>query len=128
MADFVRETLTPKQEKAVAALVVSKTVEEASQRAGVSVRSLYRWMHEDPTFQVEWRHARRAALDSGIAALQSGVAEAVQVLREALGERNVHARIRAAIALVEHGLGAHQAFELDQRIKALEEQAGEHTW
>ena len=80
-------------------------------------------------FATAWHSARREALDAGIAALQSGVSEAVQTLREALGERNVHARIRAALGLLEYGLAAHQSFELDARIKALEEQGGEvNTW
>ena len=125
MAEAVRETLTPKQERAIAALITSKTLEEAAQRAGVSPRTLYRWQHEDPLFQVEWRSARRAALDAGLAALQSGVGEAVQVLRESLKERNPHVRIRAALGLLEHGLAANAQLELEARLKALEEQDAE---
>ena len=125
MAEAVRETLTPKQERAIAALITSKTLEEAAQRAGVSPRTLYRWQHEDPLFQVEWRSARRAALDAGLAALQSGVGEAVQVLRESLKERNPHVRIRAALGLLEHGLAANAQLELEARLKALEEQGAE---
>ena len=125
MAEAVRETLTPKQERAIAALITSKTLEEAAQRAGVSPRTLYRWQHEDPLFQVEWRSARRAALDAGLAALQSGVGEAVQVLRESLKERNPHVRIRAALGLLEHGLAANAQLDLEARLKALEEQDAE---
>ena len=129
MAEAVREILTPKQERAIAALITSKTLEEAAQRAGVSPRTLYRWQHEDPLFQVEWRSARRAALDAGLAALQSGVGEAVQVLRESLKERNPHVRIRAALGLLEHGLAANAQLELEARLKALEEQdAGTVSW
>src|SRR5215217_4167043 len=125
MASDVREHLTARQEKAVAALITSKTVEEAAAKAGVSPRTLYRWQHEDPLFQAEWRSRRRAALDTAIASLQSGCIEAVEVLRGALGERNVHARIRAALGLLEHGLAANAQFELDQRLRALEEQTAE---
>src|SRR5215216_5607143 len=130
MANDVREHLTPKQEKAVVALIASKTVEEAAGKAGVSPRTLYRWQHEDPLFQAEWRSQRRAALDSAIASLQSGCIEAAEVLREALGERNVHARIRAALGLLEYGLAANAQFELDERLRALEEASdqGEPRW
>src|SRR5215213_5973503 len=115
MTEIAREHLSAKQEKAVAALIVSKTIEEAAERAGVSPKTLYRWRTEDPLFATAWHSARREALDAGIAALQSGVSEAVQVLRESLKERNPHVRIRAALGLIEHGLAAHASFELDER-------------
>jgi len=81
-------------------------------------------------FQTEYRHARRAALDSAIAGLQAGAAEAVTTLRDALSDRSVNVRVRAALGILEHSLAAHQAFELNERLKALEEQAGEGspTW
>src|SRR5215213_9948120 len=119
MTQTVREHLTPRQEKAVAALITSKTLEEAAQKSGVSPKTLYRWRYEDPLFETEYRYARRQALDDGIAALQCGISESVQVLRECLKERNPHVRIRAALGLIEHGLAAHQSFELEQRIKQL---------
>jgi hypothetical protein len=46
-------------------------------------------------------------------------------LRECLKERNPHVRIRAALGLCEYGLQAHQAYELDARIRVLEEQGEE---
>jgi len=130
MTQSVRETLTARQEKAVVALITSKSLEEAAQKSGVSPKTLYRWRHEDPLFATAWHSARREALDAGVSALQSGVSEAVQVLRECLTERNPHVRIRAALGLIEHGLAAHQSFELEQRIRQLEEASGEGvpTW
>ena len=87
-------------------------------------------MNEDALFQVEYRHARRAALDEAIASMQVGAVEAVEALRSALSERSVNVRVRAAAILLEHALAAHQAFELDQRIRVLEEASGEGvpTW
>src|SRR5215212_10863356 len=115
MSTNVRETLTARQEKAIVALIASKTLEEAAQRCGVSPRTLYRWQHEDVLFQTEYRHARRAALDSAIAGLQAGAAEAVTTLRRALEDRSVNVRVRAALGILEYSLQAHQSFELDQR-------------
>ena len=65
MSQDVREHLTPRQEKAIAALITSKTLEEAAQKAGVNVRTIHRW-REDPLFDAEFRHQRRQALDAGI--------------------------------------------------------------
>src|SRR5215218_770182 len=120
MTENVRETLTPKQEKGVVALVTSKTLEEAAAKTGVTPRTLYRWQHEDPLFATAWRSARREALDAGIASLQCGLSEAVEVLRDALKHNSVNARIRAALGLLEYGLSAHASFELDERLRALE--------
>src|SRR5215212_7379859 len=109
-------------------LVACKTLEAAAERTGVSVRTMRRWL-TDPLFEVEYRHARRQALDEGIAALQCGVSEAAEVLRDALGERNVHARIRAALGLLEYGLAANAQFNLAERLRVLEEASGEQvTW
>jgi hypothetical protein len=125
MTQSVRETLTPKQEKAITALITSKTLEEAAQRTGCSPKTLYRWRYEDPLFETEFRHARRAALDGAIADLQIGASEAVLALRNALNDRSVSVRVRSAAILLEHALAAHQAFELEARIKQLEASQGE---
>jgi len=42
MSTNVRETLSAKQEKAIVALLASKTLEEAAARVGVTQRTLYR--------------------------------------------------------------------------------------
>jgi|SRR5215212_3434121 len=128
MTSNVRENITPKQERGIAALVTCKTIEEAATKAAVTPRTLHRW-REDPLFEAEFRHARRQALDAGVSSLQCGLSEAVEVLRDCLSERSPHIRIRAALGLIEHALAAHQAFELEQRIKILEEASGEAvTW
>ena len=115
-------------ERSVIALVTSKTLEEAAAKTGVTPRTLYRWQHEDPLFATAWRSARREALDAGIASLQCGLPEAVEVLRDALKERNVNARIQAALGLLEYGLSAHASFELDERLRALEGNEEHVSW
>jgi len=127
MTQEVKEHLSAKQDKAIAALVTSRTREAAAAVAGVHPRTLARWINEDPLFEIEYRSARRQALDYAIACLQSGAVEAVEALRNALGDRSVHVRVRAAGILLEHALAAHQSFELEQRIKLLEEASGETT-
>jgi|SRR5215217_974571 len=125
MSETLREHLNPKQTKAIAALITTRTVEAAAAEVGVTSRTLRRWMAEDALFQVEYRHARRAALDEAIASMQVGAIEAVEALRSALSERSVNVRIRAAAILLEHALAANMQFNLDERLRALEEASGE---
>src|SRR5215212_8422095 len=121
MAQSIREHLSPKQTRCVAALITTRTIEAAAAEVGVSPRTVYRWIHEDALFQVEWRDARRRALDGAISSLQVGAIEAVEALRSAIADRSVNVRVRASAILLEHALAANMQFELDQRLRALEE-------
>ncbi len=69
-AGLRRLGLTPDQERAVTALLTEATVAKAAVAAGVSERSIYRWLREDEAFQRAYReavgrkalgHARRRA-------------------------------------------------------------------
>ena len=125
MTDIGNETLSARQEKAIAALIACKTVEEAAVKAKISPRSLHRWIHEDPTFQMAYRQARREALDNAIASLQTGAVEAVQALRDAPTHGSVNVRVRAAAIFLEHALAANAQFNLQERLEALEGDRGE---
>src|SRR5215207_3376238 len=96
MSESIREHLSPKQSRAIAALITTRTIEAAAAETGVTSRTLRRWISEDPLFAVEYRSARRAALDAAISSLQCGAVEAVEALRSALAERSVNVRVRAA--------------------------------
>ena len=51
MADSSQdETLTARQYQAVAALLSEPTIGKAATAAGVPVRTLYTWLHEDAAF------------------------------------------------------------------------------
>ena len=125
MTEKVRETLTARQEKVLATLLVAPSLESAAQTAGISPRTLYRWIHEDPLFEVEYRSARRQAIDGAIASLQLAASDSVEALRSALTDRNVSNRIRAASILLDNALKAHEAFDLAERVKELERSSGE---
>ena len=125
MSQYVTETLSAKQEKALVALIAAPTLEAAAEVAKVTPRTLHRWIRGDRLFRNEYKEARRAALDGAIASLQLGATEAVETLREGMKDRNVQARIRAASILLDNAFKAHHAFDLEERLKRLEENAGD---
>jgi transposase-like protein len=115
------ESLSGRQEKALVALLTATSIEAAAEATGVTKNTLYRWIREDPLFQVEYREARRAALDGAIAQLQLVAAEAVETLRESLKARDNNVKVRAASKLLDSAFKAHETFDIDVRLKALEE-------
>jgi hypothetical protein len=64
-----------KQEDAIAALLTQRNVEEAARAAGISVRTLLRWL-KLPEFQTAYRQARRDAFGQATARLQQGASAA----------------------------------------------------
>ncbi len=62
--------LSAKQEKALAALLVSPTIGEAAQSARVGETTLFRWLQE-PAFQEAYRAARLQVLSAATVACRS---------------------------------------------------------
>ena len=56
------QKLTAKQEKLLASLLSSPTVQQAAAAAGVSEPTAYRWLREDAAFDAAYRQARRQAV------------------------------------------------------------------
>jgi len=65
------DTLTRKQIKGIAALLAHQTVTEAAKDAGVSEKTLYRWM-QDETFSAELRAAATKTIDGMVRRLTAG--------------------------------------------------------
>jgi hypothetical protein len=120
------DKLTARQRRAVVALLNTRTVEEAARLAGVSVRSMYRWQR-DPGFCAAVRdHARDSAREatSRLLAVQR---RAVTALVAALDDESPSLRLRAAVALLEHGRHA-VGDDVDERLAALEARVSVGRW
>ena len=61
-----------RQQTALAALIGSVTLDEASSRSGVSRRTLERWLSEDSEFVDQLRAARARDIESRLRALETG--------------------------------------------------------
>jgi hypothetical protein len=122
MADKVGDKkLSHRQERAVAGLLSTRTIAEAAAAAGVSSRTLERWLSESNEFVAEYRAARRRVVEAAVSQLQNATGEAVDCLT-----RNLHCgmpstEVRAASVILDHALKAVELYELETRLAALEE-------
>lgn len=114
--------LSPRQERALQAVVSHPTLKEAALAAGVSDATLWRYM-KDPEFERRLREARRVAVGHAAVRLQGATGEAVAVLRELMTrvEAPPAARISAARAVIDYSFRAVEMDELRARLRELEE-------
>lgn len=93
--------LTSKQETAVAALLTEPTYRAAASRAGVSERTLYRWLR-DEAFVNALRITRRKMVELAVGRMQAATGQAVTALLDIAhrGQRDSD-RLRAATALLD---------------------------
>ena len=113
-----------KKEAAIAALLSQRNQEEAAQTAGVSKRTLNRWLGM-PAFQAAYRDARRAAMSQANARLQQTASAAVSALLKVMVDPSTPAsvRVRAADCVLARGNQGLENEDLDVRLAALERAA-----
>jgi hypothetical protein len=114
-------SLGRKQEEAIAALLTQRNIEEAARTAGISTRTLMRWL-QVPEFQKTYREARRAAFGQSVARLQQASSAAVSTLLKIMIDPNSPAssRVRAADSVLDHTLKAIELEDVEARLAALE--------
>ncbi len=118
--------LTPKQRKAVEALLTTGEVTAASaQAAGVSKDSIYRWLKE-PLFLAAVREAEAKALDDLSRLLVRLGRTAAATLAKAMGDAATPpaTRVRAADAVLGRLLQLRELATLEARVAELERAAG----
>lgn len=115
--------MTPKKDRALEALSTSRTLAEASQKAGVSVRSIYNWLREDPGFKDAYNMMRSESMQLVADAVSQRTLEAVEVLAEIMRDKNMPAtvRVRSAGIILDRYLRLSELVDFDVRISALEE-------
>ncbi len=120
------DTLTPKQQKCLAALLTEPTIAAAAAKVGVGERTVHTWLSE-PAFADAYRQARREAVRVAIGRLQQVSAGAVAVLVNVMADKATPAatRVNAAKAVIEYSLKSVEIEDLQARIEALEERMGE---
>ena len=116
------DKLSRKAEAAIAALLNQGTLVTAAATAGVSVRTLKRWLRE-PTFAAAYREARGEALVHAVGLMQGVAVEAVDRLRANLTCGNPSVEVSASRALLDLVLRAGELLDLTDRIYALERAA-----
>jgi hypothetical protein len=94
-----RNSLTPRQSKAIIHLIEADTVSEAAQRSGVSRPTLYSWL-KDPAFQDELAQARRADHQARMNALGQLMPKALAVLSKLMDNCDPRVRQKAASEVI----------------------------
>jgi transposase-like protein len=118
------EKLGRKQEGAIVALLSQRNIEDAARIAGITPRTLYRWLKE-PEFDAAYRAAKRAAFGQAVARLQQGASAAATTLLKTMIEPNTPAsvRVRAAECVMNHAMKAIELEDIEARVAELERAA-----
>ena len=113
--------VTPRQDKAVEALLHEPTIGRAAAAAGVGERTLRRWLKK-PVFRAAVLAARREAFSQAIGLTQRyapvAVATLVKVMQDATV--NANAKVTAAAVLPKFGREGIELDDLAERVEALE--------
>lgn len=113
--------LTPKQDKAIAALLAQPTIKQAAEHAGVGERTLHTWLDE-PLFDAVYRAARRKAVQQATARLQQVSSAAVTVLLQLMASKETPPAVRLAAAskVLELSIKGIELEDLAARLAVLE--------
>lgn len=114
--------LTPKQRKAIAALLANRTYGEAATAARIDPKTLQRWM-DDPAFRAALRAAESNLVDEAGRNLVRSQLGAIAVLVSAMADKTAawSTRIRAADLLLAHGARYRELGSIEDRLRLLEE-------
>lgn len=118
--------LTPKQHKALAALMSSATIGDAASAVGVGERTIWSWLKQ-PDFAAAYRDCRREATTQAIAQIQQISSAAVARLQQLLDCGKPTIELGAARTILEFAVKAVELEDIAARLSALEERvASEH--
>jgi hypothetical protein len=123
--DPTLQQLSPKQRKAVEALLTTGEVKAAAVEAGIHRDTLHRWLKE-PVFLDAVRQAEATALDELSRSLVGLGRTAVATIANAMSDpvTPVATRVRAADVALGRLLQLRELAQLEARVQALEQTAG----
>ncbi len=120
-SEHVFDALSPKQEKAILALLQEPTIAKAAKAAQIGERTIHRWL-SDSDFGKAYRKARREAFGHAIALTQHYAPLAVNTLATIMADASTpaHARVTAASTLLKFGREGIELDDLAARVETLE--------
>lgn len=115
--------MTPKRQKVLVALLTQPTKERAAAAAGVSPKTLRRYL-SDPEFQAEYKRAFREMVEDAARTAQRTLDPAIAVLNEIMqdSEENGQIRVSAARSVLEFGLRMTEQLDILARLDELEKE------
>lgn len=120
--------MTPKQQKALLALLTSPTRERAAVTAGITSKTLRGYL-EIPEFREAYKKAFAGLVEDTTRQAQQALAPALSTPKEIVedGEGAAQARVSAARSILEYSLKLTEQLDILERIKALEDTVKEGT-
>lgn len=124
LPDFTGEKgdrMTPKQQKALLALLTNPTKEKAAAAAGITPKTLRSYL-ADPDFQAEYRKAFSSLVEDATRQAQQAIAPALSTLREVVedGGESPQFRISAARSILEYSLKLTEQNDILATLQELE--------
>lgn len=110
--------LSPKQERALLALLAAPTFEAAAAAAKVDPKTLRTWLRQ-PEFKAAVHAARREILDRATSRLQAIAGKAVETLERNLDCGSPAVEIRAAAEVLDRAAGLGELSELADQLEEL---------
>jgi hypothetical protein len=124
MAQNGTPKLTPKQKRAIAALLTSPSIVEAAQRGGIGRRTLHRWLN-NATFQHGLAIAEGEAIAEAtrrLIGLQGKIIDKLDgIMNEPNPQPGANVQVRAAVALKDYLLQLRELRNIEERLARLEE-------
>lgn len=115
------DELTTQQQRAIAALLSTKSVAEAAQQIKVTERTLFRWLTE-PEFKRQLALAERELVSTATRRLLQYSDAAISVIVSIMADeaKPASVRLRAAMAVMDYSLKLREILDLEERIAELE--------
>ena len=111
--------LTPKQKRTIAAILSSRTYDEAMTTARISRQTFYNWMKQ-PHFKAELDRQLNELTDGAFNQLKNAAGDAVDTLRSLLNSESENVRLRASQAIVDYVIKARELGDLSARLDEIE--------
>ena len=120
--------MTPKQQKALLALLTNPTKEKAAAAAGITSKTLRGYL-ADPEFQAEYRKAFAGLVEDATRQAQQAIAPALSTLREVVEDSGEGSqfRISAARSILEYSLKLTEQNDILAKLQELEKAVERRT-
>ena len=117
--------MTPSEERALSALITSKSKKEAAQKAGITERTMRRYF-ENPEFCKRYREAFAQVVQDATRQAQQLLAPALSTLESVMADEDIPAaaRVNAAKITLDYAVRLTDQNDLAERLTALEDMRG----
>lgn len=119
--------LSSRKSKTLAALMSSRTLQEAADKAQVDPATVWRWLRRDEAFRDAYQESLRGIVEQAMGEVQRACSLAASALVDVLGDQDApaSARVSASKAILESSLKFIELCDLGARIEELERAMGE---